>query len=53
MKAKCLPLFRVPVSFLDPGVLLDAERRGSAVCLVEGKGMRSDSFHVPLGVWGI
>ena len=34
-------------------VLADAELRGSAVCLAPGRGMRSDSLHVPLDVWGI
>ena len=36
-----------------PRVLSDFELRGSAVCLVLGRGMRSDSFHVPLDVWRI
>lgn len=42
-----------PLSSLDPRVLLDAELRGSAVCLALGRGMRSESFLVPLDVLDI
>lgn len=45
--------FPRPLSSLDPRALLDAELRGSAVCLALGRGMRSDSFLAPLDVLGI